>query len=101
MAKLVGKDGHSWAVTVQSQLATTSWVALLAHLLEPCTSHLPLPGCLPADYHPDICLGQVQGKKGKLYHLDLLKKVTEQNVTSILIAQQPNHSCHVSTQQEL
>lgn len=101
MAKLVGKDGHSWAVTVQSRLATTSWVALLAHLLEPCTSHLPLPGYLPADSHPDICLGQVQGKKGNYTIWICLKKVTEQNVTSILIAQQPNHSCHVSTQQEL
>lgn len=36
------------------------------------------------------------GKKGKWYHLDLLKKATEQNVTSLLMAQQPSHSCHVS-----
>lgn len=74
LAKVVTVGLWQCSLADLQTLATTSWVALLAHLLEPCTSHLPLPGCLPADSHPDICLGQVQGKKGKLYHLDLLKK---------------------------
>lgn len=86
---------------MQSQFAAASWIAHLVHLLTPCTSHLLLPVCLPADSHPDSCLGQVQGKKGNYTIWICLKKVMEQNVTSLLMAQQPNHSCHVSTQQEL
>lgn len=84
--KKMAKGGHSWAVTVQSQFAAAAWVAGIAHLLTPCTSHLLLPGFLPADSHPDICLGQVQGKKGNYTIWICLKKVTEQNVTSILTA---------------
>lgn len=99
MAKLVGKDVHSWAVTVQSQLATTSWVALLAHLLEPCTS--PCQVVCQLILIQTSVLPRFRGKKGNYTIWICLKKVTEQNVTSILIAQQPNHSCHVSTQQEL
>lgn len=101
IAKLFGKGGHSQAVTVQSRVATASCVAPIGHLLAPCTSHPLLPGCLPADSHPSLCIGQVQSKKGNHTIWICWKKVTEQNVTSILMAQQPNHSCHVNPQQKL
>lgn len=110
------KDSRFWEILKNgqtcwqrwSQLGCDSAVTTCNYILgcsscpSPHTLHLTPLARLPASWFSSRHLSWPgSGKNGKLYHLDLLKKVTEQNVTGTLTAQQPNQSCHVSTQQEL
>lgn len=63
--------------------------------------HTPLPGGLPADSYPALCPGQIQRRRGNYTIWIWWNKDIEQNVTGILMAQQPSHSCHAHTQQKL